>query len=274
MMSDALISIITPIYNSEAFLQETIQSVLDQSYEYWELILVNDGSKDGSGLIAKSFSDPRIHYFEQVNKGVGAARNLGLSQMKGDYFCFLDSDDVMTQDSLRARMEVFVNNPELSFVDGSVQYVNSQLQLIGKNYTPNFEGYPFDRLLVLDGRCLFGPSWMIKREQEVAYRFQEDMTHAEDLFFYLSISKGKKYGHTKSCILLYRQRDGSAMKNLRGLEQGYIQVIKKLKSELNVGQWPVLRLKLITTKIMILSYLFDGKDLFSAIKAPFNILFA
>ena len=273
-MSDALISIITPIYNSEAFLQETIQSVLDQSYEYWELILVNDGSQDGSGLIATSFSDPRIHYFEQVNKGVGAARNLGLSHVKGDYFCFLDADDVMPREALQARIEVFVNNPELSFVDGSVQYVNSQLQFMDKKYTPNFEGYPFERLLKLDDRCLFGNTWMVKREQGVLYHFQEDMTHAEDLFFYLSISNGRKYGHTKSCVLLYRQRDGSAMKNLRGLELGYIQLIKKLKRELNVGGWPVLRLKLITTKIMILSYLFDGKDLFSAIKVPFNILFA
>ena len=107
------------------------------------MILVNDGSQDNSAEVAKSFSDPRIQYFEQVNKGVGAARNLGLSYIKGDYFCFLDADDVMPQVALQARMDIFENDPDLSFVDGSVQYVNSQLQLIDKKYTPNFEGYPF-----------------------------------------------------------------------------------------------------------------------------------
>src|SRR5262245_43093607 len=95
-----LVSIITPVYNTEKFLAGCITSVLQQTHTNWELLIIDDGSVDGSANVVKQFNDPRIHYFHQENQGVSAARNAALRRMKGDFFCFLDGDDVMPPHSI------------------------------------------------------------------------------------------------------------------------------------------------------------------------------
>lgn len=95
-----LISIIVPIYNSEAFLDRCIQSILSQTYKHWELLLVDDGSTDTSGKICDSYAakDDRIHVFHQNNTGVSTARNVGLEKATGEYVAFCDSDDWVDND--------------------------------------------------------------------------------------------------------------------------------------------------------------------------------
>ena len=97
-----LISIIIPIYNNEKFLEKCITSVVNQSYQSIEIILVNDGSTDKSASICKLYkeSDKRIIYIEQENGGVSRARNSGLAISKGDYVCFVDSDDYIKSDMI------------------------------------------------------------------------------------------------------------------------------------------------------------------------------
>lgn len=92
---DELVSIIVPVYNTEDYLRECIESVLGQSYEYWELFLVDDGSSDGSGLICDKYAnaDERIHVIHKKNGGISSARNRALDQCRGSYYMFLDSDD-------------------------------------------------------------------------------------------------------------------------------------------------------------------------------------
>lgn len=89
------VSIIIPIYNTEAYLEKCIKSVLDQTYKNLEIILINDGSSDRSADIAKKYGemDKRVLYFEQKNSGVSSARNYGLDLATGDYILFIDSDD-------------------------------------------------------------------------------------------------------------------------------------------------------------------------------------
>ena len=94
------ISVIVPVYNSGKYLKRCIDSILSQSYNDFELILVNDGSTDRSGEICKSFKDPRIRYFEQNNKGVSSARNVGIKECSGEFVTFADSDDMLLKDYL------------------------------------------------------------------------------------------------------------------------------------------------------------------------------
>jgi glycosyltransferase involved in cell wall biosynthesis len=97
-----LISIITPVYNVEKFITETIESVLAQTYSNWELVLVDDGSTDDSTRICKEYSlrEDRIKYFHKQNGGQASARNLGIKNAKGEYITFLDSDDLYAEDKL------------------------------------------------------------------------------------------------------------------------------------------------------------------------------
>ncbi|WP_298367979.1 glycosyltransferase family A protein [uncultured Lutibacter sp.] len=97
-----LISIIIPIYNAEKHLKKCISSVLNQTYDNFELILVNDGSTDNSSLICNNFEklDKRIKITSQKNKGVSSARNIGINEAKGEYICFVDADDWVTKNYL------------------------------------------------------------------------------------------------------------------------------------------------------------------------------
>lgn len=97
-----LISVIMPVYNTAAFLEESIGSVLRQTYRNWELILVDDGSDDGSGRICDAYAreDDRIRYIHLSNSGVSRARNTGLREAHGEWVCFMDSDDWLEDGAL------------------------------------------------------------------------------------------------------------------------------------------------------------------------------
>ncbi len=101
------ISVIMPVYNVEEFLEEAIESVLNQSFQELELILVNDGSTDNSSTICEKYveEDKRIKYIEQKNSGVSIARNKGLSLAEGEYIFFMDSDDTIDSDFLKTSYE-------------------------------------------------------------------------------------------------------------------------------------------------------------------------
>ncbi|MDH5380353.1 MAG: glycosyltransferase [Cyclobacteriaceae bacterium] len=251
-----IISIITPVFNAEKYIALAIHSVLKQTYSNWELLIINDGSTDKSKDIIISFKDERIHYFEQENKGVSAARNIGLQNIKGDYFCFLDADDMLPENSLKDRLDVFINHPEIEFVDGQVRVFNSEnhdstLRL----FKPTFKGNPFQALLNLSEACFFGLSWMIKKNSIKKYSFRMGLTHAEDLLFYLSVSKSGIYSHTDSLVYQYRVSGNTAMTNLTKLESGYFKVLEILISDFDISPKQAIDFKSKIKSIMTKSYL-------------------
>lgn len=101
------VSIIVPIYNVEKYLRRCIDSILSQTFISFELLLIDDGSTDASGAICDEYAlmDRRIHVTHQINRGVSAARNVGLDKSVGRYVCFVDSDDWVTSDYLATLME-------------------------------------------------------------------------------------------------------------------------------------------------------------------------
>lgn len=265
--SNDVISIIMAAFNAEQYIEAAIQSVLDQAYDNFELLIVNDGSTDKTEMKVLSFQDSRIQYFRQSNKGVAAARNVALHNMRGNYFCFLDADDVMPKNSLSSRLVRFKMNPLIDFVDGRVIIYDEGLNLIKKKYQPDFNGNPINKLFVLSESCFFGPSWMIKRKENFPYRMQEGLSHGEDLLFYMSLSrKGAIYDYVTDEVLYYRSHDRSAMKNLNGLENGYKEIF------CIINDWPELyphsriTYQIKVKKIMFLSY-FSQSEYIKAFKA-------
>ena len=111
-----LISIITPVFNAEKFLAETIESVQAQTYKNWELLLVNDGSKDNSLKIAKEYAkkDKRIKVYSIKNSGAAVARNTGTEKAKGDYVCFIDADDLWGKEKLKKQLK-FMQEKKCAF---------------------------------------------------------------------------------------------------------------------------------------------------------------
>lgn len=99
-MTNPRISIVMPLYNTEAFVAEAIDSVLAQSFADFELLIVDDGGQDSSLPIAQSYKDPRIRIISQSNRGLAGARNSGIAAARGDYVALLDSDDRWLPDKL------------------------------------------------------------------------------------------------------------------------------------------------------------------------------
>ena len=122
-----LISIIITVYNCELYLAEAVESVLAQTYRPIEIIVVDDGSTDGSAKVAQDFG-PSVGYFHQSNSGAGAARNCGVALSKGDFLAFFDADDIWAVEKLSLQMAVFQDNPGVDFVFGHVrQFISPEL---------------------------------------------------------------------------------------------------------------------------------------------------
>ena len=110
-MNNALVSVIIPVYNSGKYIEQCIQSALTQTWQNIELIIVDDGSTDGSLAIIAKYENDRVKIFSQENKGSGAARNKGLAEARGEYIQFLDSDDLLSPDKIEKQLTLLLQHP-------------------------------------------------------------------------------------------------------------------------------------------------------------------
>ena len=110
------ISVIMPVYDGELFVQQAIDSLLAQSFQGWELIVVDDGSKDRTPQILEQYTDQRITVIRQANRGEAGARNTGMRHMTGEYMAFLDADDTWEARKLEKQIAVFNSDPEVGLV--------------------------------------------------------------------------------------------------------------------------------------------------------------
>jgi glycosyltransferase involved in cell wall biosynthesis len=127
-MSRPLVSVVIIFFNAEEFLGQAIDSVLAQSFESWELLLVDDGSRDHSGEVARSYAQRLpgrvscLHHSGHENRGMSASRNLGVRRARGKYLAFLDADDVFLPDKLRRQVALLESHPGVAMVYGRTEY--------------------------------------------------------------------------------------------------------------------------------------------------------
>ena len=259
---EPLVSIVLPAYNAEHFVARAVGSVLGQSYSNWELIIVDDGSRDDTLDILTRFRDPRIRLYSQENRGVSVARNLGLSCLQGDFFTFLDADDELPPDSLRAQVQEMMRRPELDFLAGQVETRDAGDALVAV-WVPEFSGDPLRQFVRLNSRVFFGVCLFVRRDPSLLYAFRDGLTHCEDLLFFVDIaSQGAcGYGTTPETTYIRRLFSNSAMTNLDGLAKGYRFLFKVVwhLSDPRLSIADKVYLKLRYTRIMFLSYLRAGR---------------
>jgi glycosyltransferase involved in cell wall biosynthesis len=119
-----LVSVIIPVYNGDRYLAEAIQSVLAQTYQLIEIIVIDDGSSDRTAEVAQSFGS-LIRYEYQSNSGSSAARNRGIELASGEFIAFLDADDLWLEDKLALQIEAFNTNPDVDIVCGQIKQFHS-----------------------------------------------------------------------------------------------------------------------------------------------------
>jgi len=266
-----LVSIITPVYNAQKYIAQAINSVLSQTYKNWELIIINDGSSDNTEDIINSFCDERIIVISQSNGGVSSARNRGLEIARGEYITFLDGDDILPINSLKVRVDYLEKNPNIDLVDGRVSVKNITMQKETREYMPYFRGYILDRLLSLDSRVFFNVSYLFRANIVGDIRFKSNLTHGEDLIFYIDIAQKKDihYSFVSDEVYWYREGDISAMSDIDGLERGYLFLLNYLQ---NISLKQKLYLRYKVAKILFLSWWFDAKNPKRAIASFFKVI--
>ena len=186
--STPLVSIVMPAYNAQTYIVEAIESVIAQSYVHWELIVIDDGSTDSTLSLVEAFNDERIIIKSQKNAGVSVARNVGLSLSIGEYITFLDADDIFPKKSLEARVTYLDENLNTDLVDGQILIKDADMKDTLRTYTPYYRGKLLPRLLALDSHVFFNVCYMFRKNILDTVRFKEEMTHAEDLLFYIQLS--------------------------------------------------------------------------------------
>jgi glycosyltransferase involved in cell wall biosynthesis len=145
-MSNALVSVVIPVYNAEAFLAETLESVFAQDYEPFEVLVVNDGSSDRSGEIARSF--PAVRYFEQENRGPSAARNLAVANAGGEFVAFVDSDDIVPPDKLTVQVGYLLEHPEVAVTLGRQHWMQEPPGVVRDPVWGDLDGIPLVSMVV------------------------------------------------------------------------------------------------------------------------------
>jgi glycosyltransferase involved in cell wall biosynthesis len=215
LMQGALISVVVATHNRQDLLPQAVMSILDQSYQEFELIIVDDASQDNTPVVIKELteSDPRIWSIRSdKNVGPGAARNLGIAQSKGDFVAIMDDDDLDDPNRLQSEIEVLNQDPEVMLVFSSVSWVDDNLKPV--NTFPGilvkglFPSEPFDvfKLLYLESNKITNTTIMFRRELADKFKYPEAPWIGEDWFFFMQLAaSGVKMQAISSPLVIQRR---------------------------------------------------------------------
>ncbi|WP_160898779.1 MULTISPECIES: glycosyltransferase [Halomonadaceae] len=198
-----LISIVTPAYNRADYLPVAIDSVLAQTYANFEHLIVDDGSTDNTSGVVSSYEDERIRYFRQENQGQSVARNLGIEHSRGEFICFLDSDDAWLPEKLRQQVEVFERHPEAGVVYGDYIFVDALDNQLPLSNMRRRSGWITEQLL---GDNFVSMNTTMARA-ELLHRvggFDPTDRHAEDYGLWLHVSLHAPFVYVPECWAYYR----------------------------------------------------------------------
>lgn len=239
-----MVSVIVPVYNTEKYLAEAINSVQDQTCQEWELLLINDGSSDGSLEICRKFEseDPRIRVIDKKNGGVSSARNLGIEEAAGDWLCFLDGDDWLEKNCLETALNEADEKTDIVCWNywknmGNIQIVNEAIQpsrivideaeILVKlpmfpQYAPRKSGKTYSSIR---GVC----TKLIRRKlaTENGIRFNENLKIGEDaLFSSMCFQKARRVIFTDTYLYHYRLDNVSATRRCRAdVKEVYLSML-------------------------------------------------
>lgn len=224
------VSVIVPCYNQAQFLAETLDSVLAQTYENWECIIVNDGSTDNTEAIAMEYCkiDKRFYYVKQLNQGRCVARNLGINIAKGEYIQFLDSDDILLPNKLECQIrtvelenaDVCVCHHSMFTTDINQTWENCFSQSI---YDLTYQGFMYNwnkQFVIAIHSGIFKKSFLDTHN----IRFNIGIHALEDWLFWVDIARyNAKFSEIEDKLVLYRVHTNSTTHNKLYMQQNYLK---------------------------------------------------
>jgi len=242
-MNQVLVSIIIPVFNSKKYLAIAIKSALDQTWENKEIIIIDDGSTDGSLHALNQFSNENLKIASQKNSGAAAARNLGLKIAKGEFIQFLDADDLLSVDKIEKQMLMISGSTEKITLSNSIHFLESSNPTDSKPSKADIELYksssnPIDFLLNLYGRKGNGGlvpihAWLTPRPLiDKVGNWDESLTFDDDgEFFCRVVLAAKEIIFIENITAYYRKYKSdislSSQNSLKAFESAYQTLISK-----------------------------------------------
>ncbi len=207
------VSIVIPCYNQAHFLSDAIESALNQTYRYIEVVVVDDGSTDSTSLIAARYQ--KVRYIKQANQGLAAARNTGIRESKGSYLVFLDADDRLLLNAIEAGVNCFSIHPDCTFVSGAHIRVATDGSPLGK---PEMYRVYVDKdhyIALLHGNYIgMHATVMYRRDVLVSIRgFDTSLTACEDYDLYFRIARLYPVHCHNQVVAEYRMHNANMSRN-------------------------------------------------------------
>ena len=221
------ISVVIPTFNRLIYLERAIKSVLNQTISVNEIIIVDDGSDDGTSEFVHS-NYPNIKYIFQSNSGVSAARNTGIKAASSNWIAFLDSDDAWVTNKIQKQITELELNPEMNFCHSNEIWIRNGKVIKQKNTHKKFGGFIFNKCL---DKCRISPSTVICRKSLLIKLngFDEDLAICEDYDLWLRITSNNPVIYIeKPLIIKYGGHQDQLSRNSEGIESYHIKSLEKL----------------------------------------------
>ncbi len=243
------VSVIMSVYNGANYIAQAIQSVLDQTYHNFELIIVDDGSTDNTSQIVSSFDNHSIRYIYQQNQGQSSARNTGIQIAQGKYICFIDHDDIFLKDKLQLQVTLLDTHPQVGLVYGWADVIDSSGHSTRDTLTATYEGDVLRTLL--RHNFIRSPSLVMCRREvfDKVGIFDRQLPPCEDYDMWIRIAyAGYEVACVQSLITQYRVHTTNASSNIKKSISKDIEVLTKFYSN------PSLEADIVAYKPVVYGY--------------------
>lgn len=233
-MDTPLVSVVISCYNHEKFIQDSIQSVIDQSYKNIELIIIDDGSQDSSTekieqmVVMCKLRFPRFEFRNRQNKGLSATLNEALEWCKGEFISPLASDDMMVPDRIDKQVRLLSDNQKIVAVFGAVYLIDEDNQNIGEDKITEPCIYDF-KSIFLNEHKIFTPTQMIRGIYLKEVGGYKDGMIIEDWYMWLKLAKIGDLLVVPDFFAKYRQHENNTIKQLDKMHRGRLEILSFFK---------------------------------------------
>ena len=265
MKNNPLVSVIVPVYNVEEYIEECLESIVNQTYQSLEIIVVEDGSTDESRQrIQKYLNDDRILFIEQKNKGLSGARNTGMSRASGEYILFVDSDDYIDTNLLSNLVPLMQDNQldlirfnGMAFTDGMEKTINQKYYDFSHRLVENHI-YKEDSFKA-NSRTFASPVYLYLARRSVLTKndltFREDIIHEDELFTPQVFVHIKTMMYVNAFYYYRRYRENSIMtiqtpEQLKRSFDSYFKIFKELEQLYESNKYKKEQKKLVKRQML------------------------
>lgn len=263
MDEEIKVSIVMPSYNASRFVTAAIDSVLAQTVQDFEILVVDDGSTDNTREVLAKYDSPKVRYLYKKNGGVSSARNYGIENARGKYIAFLDADDLWLPEKLEKQLAILEADEKIGLVYAATEKVDEQLQTVGHIEANSYDDYCEALLLNLNivaGSC---SSAIVRRDVALQTNgFDAEFSTCADWEYWLRLSLLTTFAPVKDYLVKYRVVAGSMSSNPFVSKKDTLGVLNKFFARKDLPEkYKKLKNKALSNNLMVVSgeFLHNGK---------------